>query len=329
MLARHAPTLALVASLTFLPATATAQLEILSITRAPVAPDGTTAGAPTDFVVTVVDRDPSVPGIGLSTGGTVEVVLPPSFTIMPSPRNSAVPLQGWPQSPPGPPPAGNWTTNVDTAINAITITMNVDFLPGGVFGPAFKQLHLILLDSVNPGPGRYPVQITIDTDGAGPATSMTAIGHVKIIPRTRPSINIVSLFSGPPGPPPPFFNPIYQSTQLGNPARQAGFYLWGKDSEPVVNVDLVMTNRRHGRLVNVTNNKTVGQVSIHAPAGARNFTLATMGPSMLEPTAFVTGVPVGVLITRFTPDPNVTGDYTIALQMNGGNTERLFVTVTP
>lgn len=43
-----------------------------------MAADGTTAGAVTDFAINFADLDPSEDGIGLLTGGTVEVTLFPS-----------------------------------------------------------------------------------------------------------------------------------------------------------------------------------------------------------------------------------------------------------
>jgi hypothetical protein len=169
------------------PVHAGSQLQVFSITKAPVAPDGTTAGRPADFVITVADRDPAISGIGIVTGGTIEAVLPSSFVINPSTSNGAVPLQGWPQSPPGPPPGGNFTVSVNAVTNTITVTMNVDFLPGGIFGPGFKQLHLVLLDSVNPGPGLYPVKITVDSDGpAGPADAGRLSESItKLLSRSR------------------------------------------------------------------------------------------------------------------------------------------------
>ena len=57
---------------------ATDYLEV-SILKAPVGPDGTTAKAQTDIVLTFVDLDPAVNGIGLKSGATVEVELPNEF----------------------------------------------------------------------------------------------------------------------------------------------------------------------------------------------------------------------------------------------------------
>ena len=42
-----------------------------SVAKAPVTPDGASAGAVTDLVLTFRDPDPREPGIGLRAGGTV------------------------------------------------------------------------------------------------------------------------------------------------------------------------------------------------------------------------------------------------------------------
>ena len=94
----------------------------------------------------------------------------------------------------------------------------------------------------------------------------------------------------------------------------------------MLGVDLVMTNPTHGRLIDISRGSTVGQVWIHAPAGATDFALMTSGPST-QISAFVTGVPVGLLMMQFLPDPLVTGEYTITISTNNGNEEKLFVTV--
>ncbi|MEA2001663.1 MAG: FAD:protein FMN transferase [Actinomycetota bacterium] len=131
------------------------------------------------------------------------------------------------------------------------------------------------------------------------------------------------------GPPPPFNNAIYQSVAAGSDAAPVGLYLWDKRSSvadgvinPFVDVAIDMTNQHHGRLVQ--GNKTVGHVTIDAPAGADVYGV-TGGPSFLG-TAAVSGLDVGILVTTFSTDPDVTGDYTITFRMNNGNTQELFVT---
>jgi len=314
-------------------ANAASEILDISIARAPVAGDGTTARAVPDFVLTFADRDPAVDGISIYNGGTVEIMLPPEFINTGAGGENVIILQGWPQSPRIDGPGFPFTRTV--VGNTITLELFKDWLAPSGFGPGPKQVHLLLNGFVNPGPGRYPISLSIDPDG--PASdakdTLSGVGYAHIIPRARPAVNVVSIFSGPPGPPPPFFNPFYQIVSQDEPAaRQFGAYLWQKDAEPAVGVDLKMTNLRHGRLVQ--GKKTVGHVLIQAPPGATSFSLETVplppppgGPPSFEVAAFATGLPAGLLGFQFHHDPGVIGEYAIDISMNGGNTERLFVTV--
>ena len=299
------------------------QLDITT-SKAPITPDGTTAGAITDFVLTFRDLDPAVDGISMLEGGTVTATLPPAFVNIGVGSNTAILLQGWPQSPPAPPPAFPWVTT--TAGNAVTATLTADFLVGDS-GPGFKQLHLLLNSFRNPGPGTYEVDLVIQPDSGSTAT-YTGVGTVHILSKARPSVNAVSVFSG--GGPPPFNNAIYQSVLAGDDANPVGLYLWDRGSSvldgvfaPFLDVDIAMTGLTHGRLVQGT--RTVGQVWIDAPAGANDYGIATGGPSSPGITA-ISGFPVGVLLTTFTTDPDVTGPYTITFRLSNGNTQKLFVT---
>jgi hypothetical protein len=296
----------------------------ITIDRAPVTPDGTTAGAITDFVLTFRDRDPAVDGIGLLEGATVTVTLPDSFVDTGSGANAAILLQGWPQSPPAPPPAFPWTTTVSGT--TITATLDADYLVGAT-GPGFKQVHLLLNSFRNPGPGRYDIELVIQPDPAS-STTYEGTGSVQILPWARPSVNVVSVFSG--GAPPPLNNPLYQTVGAGDDSLDIGMYLWDRGSSaadgiltPYVGVDLVMANHGHGRLVQ--DGRTVGHVWMTAPPGADDHTFVTDGPSFQAPAA-VTGFETGVLITRLETDPDVTGDYTVTIRLNNGNSQRIRVT---
>jgi hypothetical protein len=293
----------------------------ISIARAPIVPDGTTAGATTDFVLTFADRDPAVNGIAMKKDGTVTVVLPDSFTV--NPGGNLILLQGWPQSPPAPPPF-LWTTTFSG--NTITAKMTADFDENTTFGPGFKQVHVLAPATRNPGPGRYPISLTIDPDGTGTAVS-SGVGWVKIIPKARPAVSVVSIFSGPPGPPPPLYNPLYQTLSVGAETPDIGLYLWNRNSVSAVGVDLQMSNPGHWRLVQ--GQRTVGQIRIQSPRGASHFGLTSTGPSAeVDAFPFTLGVKTGLLKIRFHTDPNVAGDYIVDISMNGGNTERLSITTT-
>jgi hypothetical protein len=302
---------------------------VLTTAKAPVAPDGTTAGAVTDFVITFKDVDPGKKGEKLKAGDTVEVVLSPEFTNTGASGNAVILLQGWPQSPTLPFP-------FSTAIvgNTITLTMTGDFKPGD-FGPGPKQVHLLLRGFTNPtSPGVYPVEVAINRlpgKKKKGSKARSGSGHVRITPDARPSVNPISLFSGPPGPPPPFFNPLYQTVELGEAARRVGLYLWDANSAPSIGVEVTPTaNPTYYQLTGVAN--VVGEVWITAPAGAIAYSLSNValppgGPPSVQISAFATGVPVGLLGVQFTPDPTVAGDYEIAISMKGGNESTLHVTV--
>lgn len=110
--------------------------------------------------MTFRDRDPSVDGISLQSGGTVTGQFPDAIT--PGPGGNLILLQGWPQSPPAPPPLFPWSTVING--NSVTATMTGPFDPTTTFGPGPKQVHALLPGFRNPGPGRYPIELTIDLD---------------------------------------------------------------------------------------------------------------------------------------------------------------------
>jgi hypothetical protein len=294
----------------------------ISTVKAPVAPDGTTAGAALDFVVSFKSPNPEVDGVGMKLGGTITIELDAAFDLTddqgPSVGPPAIILQGWPQSPRVVP-----TFPYETVVagNTITLTMTDDWAVGPPYGPGPKAVHLALLFSTNPEvAGRYSIDVAITPDPGG--STMEGHGHINIIPNVRPSVNVVSLFSGPPGPPPPFFNPLYQDVSLGDPGVQVGMYLWERGGGPASGTDLQMINADRGRLVQ--DGRTVGQVWIKSPRGATDHTLVvSTTPSPFEGPAFVTGQPTWVLVTQFTPDPAVPGDYTVTFGMNGGNTQTM------
>lgn len=293
----------------------------VTVTKAPVAPDGTTAGAIPDFVLSFADLDPSESGIGIKTDGEIEIVLPDSFVNTGAGPNVAIVLQGWQASPPAPPPF-IWTTSVSG--NTITIEMNADYPSINSANPGPKQVHLILNGFTNPGAGRYQVGMTITPDPAFPSDTTSGTGTLKIIPRARPSVNIVNVLSGNPGPP-PFKNVQYQTVTQGVDPDKVGLYLWDKDSAPFIGVDLVMSNPNHYRFV--LNKKTVGHVWIDAPDGASGYSLSTDGESDGPIRAFATMIPTAFLITQFSPDPLTTGDYVITFKLNNGNEQQQFVEV--
>ncbi|MDH3499784.1 MAG: hypothetical protein OEM97_06650 [Acidimicrobiia bacterium] len=143
---------------------------------------------------------------------------------------------------------------------------------------------------------------------------------VRIGPRATPNVNAVSVFSGTPCLPPPFFNPIYRVATAGDPARQVGLYLWGWDSEPLDGVTVQAVDSDRAFLVR--GGTVIGFVNVDAPDGSRNHALTDLGPSIIEP-AVVTGVDTGRLLVQLTTD--APGDYVVSIRMIGGNLQQLFV----
>ncbi len=156
---------------------------------------------------------------------------------------------------------------------------------------------------------------------------MAGTGQLRIIPKARRSVDVVSVFSGG-GPPPPFHNPLYQTVVAGDDSLEVGLYLWDKGSSVArrsqSNARCRSGNDQRGARTLVHGGRTVGHVSIAAPDGANEHVLSTDGPSFLG-TSAVTSLPVGILITTLTKDPDVAGDYVVTFRLNGGNSAQYIV----
>lgn len=299
------------------PVTASDRLSITTAS-APITPDGVTAGAQTDFVVTFADRDPATPGIDIKAGGTVSVRLPKAFKqVDASAPMTMVPLQGWPQSPRLPFP----DVVYDAQTSTLTGTLSVDYLYESSEGPGLKQVHLLLPGFVNPHPGRYGIGLTIQPD-PGIDHVMRGWGPVWIRPDVPTTINAINVING--APPPPFPNSIYQTVEQGETPLLWGFYLWDRDAEPYVGVDLVRINKRRYAIVDA-DGRRIGGVKIDAPRHASGYTIDA-NASVLANGA-VLGIPTGLLTAQFHPDPGVAGDYVITWRLWKGNAQDMFVTV--
>lgn len=297
---------------------------------APVAPDGLSAGAITDFVITFRDLDPSVPGIGLHSGGTIRVTLPDEFVnagALPVTGTGSIPgcapplvttcstavvLQGWPQSPQLPFPDVKW----EEATNTIVVTANADWLPAGVAAPGPKQVHLMLFGFTNPDrPGSYKVELEIQPDPTSDEV-LTDTGRARVSNRVRPAVSSISLANG--APPPPFPNTLYQTVEAGDPSLTLLLYLWGKDAEPLVGADFNAGSDRFRPLRDV-DGKRIGWVLVRPPQGARNWSLSSGGPAT-PAAAFITGIDTAALTAVLETDPGVEGDYKVRFWLQGGNT---------
>ncbi len=315
---------------------------VRSVTPAPVVPDGDVAGARTDFVINLaIPLDPAVSGRTLLAGRTIKVTLPKAFEntgefaladlfssgdCVPGNLqcNTAVMLQGWPQHPilprfpPIPPGTGDpqYTLSMEGS-HTLVYTADVDLTPGVALpGPGIKQLHLLFLGFRNPKAGLYKVKVAAETGPGGAVEHGSA--HIRILPRTRPSIHITSVFNA--GAP----NTIYQTAAPGElTPLPYDLLLWNRDGEPFTGVTIEMIHPRLALLRQ--GDKTVGRVTIHAPSGAKGMEVFTeaaseeiAAPISLSPTA---------RLTAFFRVGNATGEYRLKFVLNGGTEVRTFVTV--
>ena len=308
---------------------------VSSVAKAPIDPAGDVAGERTDFVITLdTSLDPAVEGRALMAGNTIKVTLPDDFEYLggpilnPGPPPGCSPtagtcgtgvlLQGWPQNPIPPSPA-NYTLSLE-GTHTIVFTAARDLMPGDptLNGPGIKQMHLILTNFVNPHAGRYEFQVEAQTGPGG--TTETGVGVVRVRPKPRASINVTSIFAGPP----PFANTIYQSTTTGSPAPlEWNFLVWDRRGDPAEGVTVHQVNDRKAQLK--LGNKVVGHVSISVPAGAKGQSVSG-GPSVLI-NAPVKGLETGRLTVQFMAGDKP-GLYTTTLRMNNGTKVTMYVTVS-
>lgn len=301
----------------------------IEIGLAPVAPDGLTAGAPTDFIVGFEDIDPNVPGIGLEAGGTVRITLPAEFVntgdrpvtgdvTLPgcgpplvSSCSTAVILQGWPQSVQPPFPSVEW----EAATNTIVVTANAHWFPIDATAPGPKTVHLQLLGFTNPTrPGSYGVEVEIQPDPDEPAV-LSGHGAAHITNQVRPNVSSVSLANG--SPPPPFPNTLYQDVEPGDPSLTMMLYLWDRDLAPLVGASFDSGSRRN-RLIVDAEGTPIGQVAVRAPHRARDWSLDSLGPATAA-SAFITGYDTATMRTVLHTDPAVFGSYEVTFRLFGGN----------
>ena len=308
---------------------------VASVAKAPIDPAGDVAGERTDFVVNLdTSLDPAVDGRTLLAGKTIKVTLPDDFEYLGGPVTNPGPppgcppaagtcgtgvlLQGWPQNPIPPSPA-NYALSLE-GTHTIVFTAARDLVPGDptLNGPGIKQMHLILTNYVNPQPGRYEFQVAAET---GPGGGLeTGVGVVHVLPNPRASINVTSVFAGPP----PFANTIYQTTTTGAPAPlDWNFLVWDRLGEPALDVTVHQVNPNTAQLKQA--NRVIGQISITAPPGATGQEVSG-GPSV-QINGPVKGLPTGRLTVQFTAG-DTAGLYTTTLRMNNGTSVTMYVTAT-
>lgn len=313
---------------------------VASVTKAPVTPDGTVSGRPTELVINLdTSLDPNVNGRTLLAGRTIKVTLPDAFEsdgrlIQQSPCevlkacNSVALLQGWPQNPI---PFPKYALSYE-GTNTIVITALADLGPVSTQNPGIKQLHLIMQGFTNPKPGNYAITVSSETGQAGALE--TGVGHVHIIPRSRPNLNVVSAT---PDNPPPRANKIYQTTHPGMLTRlPLDFLVWDRNTSPFLGIEVVAPGAEFrpedadrdfddGDFLLVKDHKIVGHVTIDAPPGSVGETIFTVIPSSAF-VAPVTGIPSALLRVFFRAG-SATGEYAVNFKLNGGNSAQMFIRV--
>jgi hypothetical protein len=146
----------------------------------------------------------------------------------------------------------------------------------------------------------------------------TGVGVVHVWPKARASINVTSVFAGPP----PFANTIYQSTSTNSVTPfDWSFLMWDRLGDPAVGVTVHQVNPGKAHLKQ--GNNVVGHISIKAPLGARGQEISG-GPSVLI-NGPVKGLPTGRLTAQFRTG-DTAGLYTVTLRMNNGNQITMYVT---
>ena len=310
---------------------------VSSVVKAPIVPDGDTAGAPTDIVITL-DRslDPGVEGRTLLQGNKIKITLPDAFinTGLPGgtiftpgcvPPNlgcsTGILLQGWPQHPIFPmfPPGSSAPTLYTVSLegtHTLVYTALQDVTPGSILpGPGIKQMHLLVVGFVNPDPGFYDIQVEAQTGPGGQSEFGT--GRLHIVPHARPSINITSVFGGAGNP-----NSIYQ--QAGTNAMVSlpyEFLLWDRGGAAFTGVDIEMVNDKHALMK--LGNAVVGHVTIDSPEHASGQEVAAAAPSFAINSP-VSGIPTARLTATFITG-DVPGLYTVTFSLNGGNSATMYV----
>ena len=348
---------------------------VASISKAPVIADGDVTGMPTDYVITFTGSlDHNVAGRSLAAGDVIKVIFPPEFDLgnvnpmyplldAPTPLPPVAPLQdndcvpayltcstavilrGWPQDPYFP-PALFHTLSIDTSENALVFTAQQDLIANPPISPGIKEIHLILNGITNPAPGNYRIRVEAQTGPGGSWESGS--GQLKVVPHTRPSIGITSVFvkatSGqlPGGPacspgtnPPNPDNPIYQEAGVNATAPfDWTLLMWGAGNMPLSNVTLAWTNANHARLLRGGN--TIGHLRIDAPRGATGYGVShnplgcptSMGGApVIAGTPGIGPQPVGRMDLRFHTG-DTAGTYTTTISLNNGNSVRMVVTAS-
>lgn len=319
---------------------------VQTVVTAPVTYNGTVAGSPTEFVITL-DRslDPAVAGRSLMAGRSIRVTLPDAFTEVealpvaapfavpecrtfpavdeaPLQCNTAFLLQGWPQQPIAPPPVLHEKYTVTReGVTTLVVTAKEDIVAAPPDNPGIKQIHLALKGVVNPAEGDYRVAVAAETGPDGAVESGSGTLHIAASP--TPAIALTSAFN----PPPPFANTLYQRARPGGRTPLPyDLLLWDRDGEPLVGVELARPGGRAGELALLKRGEdTIGRIAVKAPSGATGQDIV-VGTASTAVRAPVTGVPSARLTVGFEAGSRP-GPYEVEFSLDGGNTVTTYVMV--
>lgn len=303
---------------------------VVAVKKAPIIPDGVTAGAVTDFVINLDGSfDPNMPGRTLLEGNSIRITLPEEFVNSDDPSladvgssedcvpgnllcTTMVLQQGWPQHPI---PPSKYELSYDGP-NTIVLTAKEDLVPGDATAPGLKHLHLMLLSFTNPNPGVYWVKVESETGPDGEVEE--GIGLIEITEQQHPSIEVTSVLNE--GAP----NTIYQTAEAGElTPLPYDFFLWDWDGEPMEGVTVMPFS--DSRWLLVQGGRVVGTVMVDAPQGAAEMDVYTEEPSAAA-KAPVLGVPTAHLRAFFQAGTK-SGDYAVTFELMDGNSAQMHVTV--
>lgn len=258
------------------------ETETAVVAPAPISFDGHVAGQATDLVFVLIrDGNPATPGFGLAAGERLLVTLPKEFKrndgsgIRTDSDFNLVLTRGWPQG--AVRQKDQYTIVYDEKTNAIGVQARVDVKPEGPNAPGIKVIHLRGRTFLNPGPGDYPVVVSVvGTDGR---TKRVWNGTAKIQFDAPPARLAPTNFHLPPG-----TDSNFQKVGLNQEApRWLGLLLWGAAGSALNGVGIAPRDLNRfprytgGLLVQDTNgdkkldpatDKVVGGIIGAAPAGA-------------------------------------------------------------
>lgn len=250
---------------------------------APITFDGNVAGQATDYVFMLVsDVNPTVRGLAMGAGESLQIALPVAFK-----RNTATMLnaetdanlvltKGWPQG--GVQLAGQYRVGYNEKSNTVTVTASRDIAAEGANAPGIKRIHLRGRTFINPMAGNYTVTVThVAADGKSLANWRGQLNVLEDAPSARLAPTNFHL--------PPGTNSDYQRAMPGQVVTHPlGLLLWGKQGAALDDVGiaardltrfprytggLLVQDSNHDKRLDPATDTVVGGIIGAAPQGAK------------------------------------------------------------